>query len=76
MNSQERVRAALRGEEPDRVPIVESVVDERVMVALFPDATAPGAFSEAIGLDAVGCGMSFGRHDETADSYRDEWGGS
>ncbi|MFC1526244.1 uroporphyrinogen decarboxylase family protein [Candidatus Latescibacterota bacterium] len=74
MNSLERVVAALRGQEPDRVPIVESVVDMGVRRALFPEAAETGAFSEAIGLDAVGCGMDFGCYDQTDETYRDEWG--
>ena len=74
MNSVDRVHAALRGQEPDRVPIVESVVDERVRRALFPEAWETGAFSEAIGLDAVGAGLNYRLFDETDTSYRDEWG--
>lgn len=74
MNSAERVLAALRGQEPDRVPIVESVVDEGVRRALFPDAWETGAFSDAIGLDAVGAGLGYRTFDETATGYRDEWG--
>ncbi|MFH1566615.1 MAG: uroporphyrinogen decarboxylase family protein [Gemmatimonadota bacterium] len=74
MTSVERVLTALRGGEPDRVPIVESVVDERVRRALFPDAWETGAFSDAIGLDAVGAGLDYRRSDETETGYRDEWG--
>ena len=74
MNSAERVFTALKREEPDRVPVIEFVVDEKIRRALFPDAVEVGAFSEAIGLDAVGVGLEFRRHDETAAGYYDEWG--
>ena len=74
MNSVERVLAALRLQQPDRVPIIESVIDEGVRSALYPDAVEIGAFSDAIGLDNVGGGCAFRRRDETASSYVDEWG--
>ena len=74
MNSVERVAAALQGQQPDRVPVVEFLVDEKIRRALFPQAWEVGAFSEAIGLDAVSCGFEFRWQDEKADSYRDEWG--
>lgn len=74
MNCAERVLAALRLQQPDRVPIIESVVDEKVRRALFPREVETGAFSDAIGLDAVGAGVHYRRRDETADGYTDEWG--
>ncbi|MBT4503393.1 MAG: hypothetical protein HOC74_37025 [Gemmatimonadetes bacterium] len=73
MNSRERVIAALRRQQPDRVPIVEFVIDEGVRRALFPDAVEIGAFCEAIGLDAVGCGLQFRQRPE-GDGHVDEWG--
>jgi uroporphyrinogen decarboxylase len=74
MNSAERVLAALRGEQPDRVPVIESVIDIGVRRALFPDAAETGAFSDAIGLDAVGAGCVFQHRDETSRGHVDEWG--
>lgn len=74
MNSAERVLAALRCEQPDRVPIIESVIDAGVRRALFSHAVEIGAFSDAIGLDAVGTGCVFQHRDETHTSYVDEWG--
>ncbi len=74
MNSAERVFTALQGQQPDRVPIIESVIDEKVRRALFPQASETGAFCDAIGLDAVSTGLEFRRHGETADAYYDEWG--
>ncbi|MAG35070.1 MAG: hypothetical protein CL878_02310 [Dehalococcoidia bacterium] len=74
MNSAERVFAALQGQEPDRVPIIESVIDEKIRRALFPEAVETGAFSDAIGLDAVSAGLEFRRHRQEPESYYDEWG--
>ncbi|OHB80801.1 MAG: hypothetical protein A2W31_04965 [Planctomycetes bacterium RBG_16_64_10] len=74
MNSADRVFTALRGGEPDRVPIIEFVVDEKIRRALFPEAAEVGAFCEAIGLDAVGCGLEFQRQRQNGDRYYDEWG--
>ncbi len=74
MNSAERVFAALKRQVPDRVPIIEFVIDEKVRRALFPDKWEIGEFSEAIGLDAVGTGLHFKGHNETEKTYYDEWG--
>lgn len=74
MNSVERVFAALKRQQPDRVPIIEAVIDGKVRQALFPEATEVGAFSEAIGLDAVATGLEFRRRSEDDQSYHDEWG--
>ena len=74
MNSVERVTAALKREQPDRVPIIEAVVDLKVRQGLFPNAIEVGAFSEAIGLDAVATGLEFRRQTDSPDSYTDEWG--
>ena len=74
MNSNERVLTALEGQQPDRVPVIESHVDENVRAALFPEAIETGAFSDAIGLDNVSSGLEFRRSDVTAESYYDEWG--
>lgn len=74
MNSAERVLTALKRQQPDRIPIIEAVIDEKIRRALFPEAVEIGAFSEAIALDAVSTGLEFRHHRETADSYYDEWG--
>ena len=74
MNSMERVLAALRREQPDRVPVVEFVIDEKVRGALFPEAVEIGAFCERIGLDAVGCGLEFQKRSADGDGFYDEWG--
>ena len=52
MNSRDRILAALRGEIPDRVPILEWFVHPKVYQAMIPGATWPD-FVEGIGLDAM-----------------------
>jgi len=52
MNSRDRILAALRGEIPDRVPILEWFVHPKVYQAMIPGATWPD-FVEGIGLDAI-----------------------
>lgn len=75
MTSAERVHAALRLEQPDRVPVVEFLVDEKVARALAPDMRDIYDFMDRIGLDAVGCGARFERTREYPDgTYTDEWG--
>ncbi len=74
MNSRERVFAALKRQVPDRVPIVEFVVDEKVRRALFPETEDIGAFSDAIGLDSVSCGLEFRVTGTTDEGFYDEWG--
>jgi len=75
MNSVERVHAALRLEQPDRVPVVEFLVDERIARAIMPDMLDIYDFMDRIGLDAVGCGARFDKVGENPDgTYVDEWG--
>lgn len=79
MNHRERVHAALDGRVPDRVPMFELVIDERVM-----DAIRPGCdhyqFAETFGLDAVGLNRSSWEKkdldfvDEERGLFRDKWG--
>lgn len=52
MTSRERVRAALRREEPDRVPVFELMIDGRVIDALLPGGTYAD-FCEAFRIDMV-----------------------
>lgn len=37
MNGYERIMAALRREQPDRVPVFELIINEPVIKALYPD---------------------------------------
>ena len=75
MNSAERVFTALRRQQPDRVPILEFVIDEKVARAAVPGCTDVADAMDRLNMDAVGCGASFARTQENADgSYVDEWG--
>ncbi len=74
MNSVERVRAALTGVMPDRVPIVEFVIDPKVAMALVPAAGDVSAACDLLDLDSVGSSALFPPVAEWGDDYRDEWG--
>ncbi len=62
MNSYERVIAALERRQPDRVPLVEWVVDERVMEAMLPGCDY-FAFNDWLGLDNAGMNRSSWQRD-------------
>jgi len=73
--SSKRVQLALQGHRPDRVPILEFIIDEKVWRALEPDAIDMADAMDRMGYDGVGCGAKFDRIEEFPDgSYRDEWG--
>lgn len=75
MNSVERVHAALRLEQPDAVPIVEFLIDEKVARAILPDIRDVPEFMDRVGLDAVGTGARFDAVEHLPDgTYYDEWG--
>jgi uroporphyrinogen decarboxylase len=75
VNSVERVAAALRRERPDRVPVMEFVVDERVARAAVPGCRDAAECMDRLDMDAVACGAVFASVRENADgSYVDEWG--
>ena len=75
MNSVERVHAALRLQQPDRVPVVEFVVDEKVARLAVPDCRDVADCMDRLDLDGVSCGAYFQKVRENADgSYVDEWG--
>ena len=75
MNSVERVQTALRLGQPDRVPVVEFVIDERVAAAAVPGCRDVADCMDRLNMDGVGCGARFQRVRENADgSYVDEWG--
>ena len=79
MNSLERVEAALRREQPDRVPLFECVIDEGVMDALLPGCDY-FQFNDWIGLDNASQNRSsWSREnvdfiDEAKGIFRDKWG--
>jgi uroporphyrinogen decarboxylase len=75
MNSVERVLAALSLQQPDRVPTLEFVVDEKVARAAVPGCLDVADALDRLGMDGVGCGAAFRRTAEHADgTYTDEWG--
>jgi len=75
MNSVERVHLALRRGQPDRVPVLEFVVDEKVARAAVPGCRDVADCMDRLDMDAVGCGAAFARMGANADgSYVDEWG--
>ncbi|MHB8903327.1 MAG: uroporphyrinogen decarboxylase family protein [Thermoguttaceae bacterium] len=75
MNSPERVLCALRLGRPDRVPVVEFVMDEKVARAAVPGCLDVADCMDRLDMDGVGCGAAFARVSENADgSYVDEWG--
>ena len=79
MNSRERVIAALERRQPDRVPIFECVIDEKVMQALKPGCDYY-EFNDWIGLDNAGLNRSSWSRDnvdfidEEKGWFRDNWG--
>lgn len=75
MNSVERVHAALRREQPDRVPIVEFVIDEKVAKAILSDIKDVPDFMDRMDLDGVACGAFFDKVRDNPDgTFIDEWG--
>lgn len=74
MNSVERVHCALKLGQPDRVPIVEFIIDEKVARAIMPDMEDIYDFMDRIGLDAVGTGAKWETRQYPDGTYVDEWG--
>jgi uroporphyrinogen decarboxylase len=79
MNSRERVITALERRQPDRVPYIESVIDEKLMQVLLPGCDY-FQFDEWLGKDSVGQNRSSWSRDnvEYVDRerglFRDKWG--
>lgn len=75
MNSVERVQTALKRGRPDRVPVLEFVVDEKVARAAVPGCRDVADCLDRLDLDGVGCGARFETVRTAPDgSYTDEWG--
>ena len=75
MNSYERFMVALGRQQPDRVPIVEFVIDPRIVNALCPGASSQTDFEVRMNFDAVCCGAEYKIVSHNRDgSYTDEWG--
>ena len=76
MTSRKRIKVALELKgEPDRVPIVEFVIDPKIIKGICPAAKDQADFASIMGLDAVGCGAQFNKVSENSDgAFIDEWG--
>jgi uroporphyrinogen decarboxylase len=74
MNSYERVITALNGDTPDRVPVVEFVIDPKVRLAICPTCTDAGLLADHLDLDMVGCSAVFARTAGDDREWIDEWG--
>lgn len=75
MNSVERTLTALRNGQPDRVPILEFVIDQTVWKAADPDSRDEADFMDRVGLDGVCGGAEFRAVERLSDgTYVDEWG--
>jgi uroporphyrinogen decarboxylase len=75
MTSTERVLTALELKCPDRVPILEFVVDEKVARTAVPGCRDVADAVDQLDMDGVGCGAFFNTVTKYDDgSYTDEWG--
>lgn len=74
MTSTERVHAALTGVLPDRVPMVEMLVDPKIAAALAPGASDMAEAMDRMDLDCVPCSASFPPVKVEGEYYVDEWG--
>lgn len=75
MNAVERVHRALRGGQPDRVPVIEFLLDERIARQAVPGCLDAADCMDRLDMDAVGCGAEFAKKRVNSDgSYVDEWG--
>ena len=75
MNSQERVFTALRRGQPDRVPVIEFVIDPKVAKAAAPGCRDVADCMDRLGMDGVGCGAFFQKTQDNPDgTFVDEWG--
>ena len=73
LTSVERVMRVLRGEQPDRVPHFEWIIDRKVRQAICPGATME-EFTVRMGLDAVLTGPDITKERIGPGKYRNEWG--
>jgi uroporphyrinogen decarboxylase len=75
MNSVDRVKTALKGQRPDRVPVLEFVVDPKVAAAAVPGCQDAVDCMDRLGMDGVACGAQFATVEKYSDgSWKDEWG--
>lgn len=73
LTSAERVRRALRREEPDRIPHFEWIIDRRVRDTLCPGSSME-EFTVRMGLDAILTAPDYRREPIGPNRVRNEWG--
>lgn len=73
LTSAERVMRVLRGEEPDRIPHFEWIIDRRVRGAICPGCSME-EFTVRMGLDAILTGPDFKKEQIGPKRFRNEWG--
>ena len=56
MNSRDRVLTALRRQQPDRVPVIEFVIDPKVARAAVPACVDVADCMDKLNMDTVSCG--------------------
>jgi len=75
MTSYERFMTALGRQQPDQLPIVELVIDPRIVNAICPEISSQTEFEELMDFDAVCCGVNYKKVcDDRDGTYTDEWG--
>ena len=74
MNGYERVMTAMKLGQPDRVPVVEYVIDPAVRRAIAPAARDAADLCEFLDMDMVGCPAVFARVAGDDREFTDEWG--
>lgn len=73
MNSAERVMCVLRGQEPDRIPHFEWIIDEKVRDAICPGCSTE-EFTVRMGLDAMLTAPDYTSTQVEPNRFRNEWG--
>ena len=73
MNSHERVMCVLRGEQPDRIPHFEWVIDQKVRHAICPGSTTE-EFTVRMGLDAMLTAPDYSAEQVAPNRFKNEWG--
>ena len=73
MTGRERMIAALRREEPDRIPTLEWIISPKVIRAMTGQDSEI-EFIRSLGLDAIAIGTNMKKEKVDDRHFRDEWG--
>lgn len=73
MNGYQRMVAALKLQEPDRVPIMEWIIHPKVIQGLCPGGSLYDVVAE-LDLDGIGVGGGHLHLDAQEETFRDAWG--